>query len=96
LPTQPVENRRGTALEDFRGGSARSASQVFWSELLEPEVDVGLAATEQVTYFKQAQAAHKAEEYLDSAFSRQALIRQLTFEGFTRKQVEHGVCKTGL
>ena len=43
------------------------------------------------------QAALKAEQYLDGqAFSRQGLIQQLRFEGFTRKQAEYGVSKTGL
>ena len=45
----------------------------------------------------QANARAKAEQYLDGqAFSRQGLIRQLRFEGFTRKQAEYGVNQTGL
>jgi hypothetical protein len=36
-------------------------------------------------------------EYLDySAFSREGLIDQLKYEGYTREQAEYGVSKTGL
>ncbi|WP_206050773.1 Ltp family lipoprotein [Nocardioides speluncae] len=42
-------------------------------------------------------AREAAENYLDySAFSRDGLIKQLTFEGYTRKQAEYGVSKAGL
>ena len=44
-----------------------------------------------------AEAAKKAESYLTySAFSRQGLIDQLLYEGFTPEQAEYGVSKTGL
>jgi hypothetical protein len=37
------------------------------------------------------QAAKKAEEYLDyTSFSRQGLVDQLVFEGFTSEQAEYG------
>lgn len=43
------------------------------------------------------QAAKSAQNYLDfQAFSRQGLIDQLIFEGFTAKQAEYGVSQTGL
>jgi hypothetical protein len=43
------------------------------------------------------QAARSAEAYLDySSFSRQGLIEQLEFEGFTRAQATYGVDQTGL
>jgi hypothetical protein len=43
------------------------------------------------------QAVEKAQEYLDyTSFSRSSLIRQLQFEGFTRKQAEHGAKAVGL
>ena len=39
-----------------------------------------------------AQAEQTAQSYLDSGgFSREGLIDQLVFEGFTRSQAEHGV-----
>jgi len=42
------------------------------------------------------QAAKKAEQYLKySAFSREGLIDQLMFEGFTRSQAEYGVAAVG-
>ncbi len=43
------------------------------------------------------QAAKAAEDYLDyTAFSRQGLIDQLMFEGYTRTQAEYGVDQAGL
>ncbi len=43
------------------------------------------------------QAAKKAADYLEfSAFSRQSLIDQLIFEGFTQAQAAYGVSTTGL
>ena len=43
------------------------------------------------------QAAKSAEIYLEySAFSRQGLIDQLMFEGYTRAQAEYGVDQAGL
>ena len=43
------------------------------------------------------QAAIKAKDYLEyTAFSRSGLIKQLEFEGFTRKQAEHGAKAAGL
>ncbi|QOR69387.1 Ltp family lipoprotein [Ruania alkalisoli] len=42
------------------------------------------------------QAAAMTEQYLDySSFSRQGLLDQLLFEGFTREQAEHGVAEVG-
>lgn len=42
------------------------------------------------------QAARKAETYLDmTAFSRQGLIEQLQFEGFTTEQAEYGATAVG-
>ncbi|MBV1728859.1 MAG: Ltp family lipoprotein [Methanobacterium sp.] len=56
-----------------------------------PTVDQGQATTT-----GQEQAAKKAESYLSiSAFSRQGLIEQLEYEGFTRQQAEYGVDQTG-
>jgi Host cell surface-exposed lipoprotein len=44
-----------------------------------------------------AQAAKAAQTYLDySSFSRQGLIEQLMYEGYTRAQAEYGVKKVGL
>ena len=43
------------------------------------------------------QAAKSAQSYLDTMpFSRQGLIDQLEFEGFTTQQAIHGVNTTGL
>jgi hypothetical protein len=43
------------------------------------------------------QAALSAENYLEvTAFSRQGLIDQLVFEGFTEEQATYGVDQTGL
>lgn len=43
------------------------------------------------------QAAKSAKNYLEmTTFSRKGLIDQLVFEGYTRKQAEYGVGKTGL
>ena len=43
------------------------------------------------------QAAASAESYLEmSGFSRQGLIDQLVFEGFTQQQAEYGVSEVGL
>ena len=43
------------------------------------------------------QAAGSAENYLEfSSFSRQGLIDQLVFEGYTQEQAVHGVDQTGL
>ena len=43
------------------------------------------------------QAAIAAKDYLEStSFSRQGLIEQLEFEGYTRQQSGYGVSKTGL
>lgn len=43
------------------------------------------------------QAALSAESYLDyMEFSRQSLIDQLVFEGFTQEQAEYGVTQAGL
>jgi hypothetical protein len=40
------------------------------------------------------QAARKAREYLDfTAFSRQGLIDQLLYEGFTPSEAEYGVAQ---
>jgi hypothetical protein len=37
------------------------------------------------------QAAKKAKEYLDyTSFSREGLVQQLVFEGFTSEQAEYG------
>jgi len=45
----------------------------------------------------QEQAVRKAEEYIEyTAFSRNSLIKQLEFEGFTRKEAEHGAKGAGL
>ena len=45
----------------------------------------------------QEQAIGSAESYLDlSHFSRQGLIDQLKFEGYTQSQAEYGVEKAGL
>ncbi|GAA1403669.1 Ltp family lipoprotein [Oerskovia paurometabola] len=44
-----------------------------------------------------AQAAASAANYLElTSFSRSGLIDQLTFEGYTAEQAEHGVSTTGL
>ena len=44
-----------------------------------------------------AQAAGSAKSYLEySSFSRQGLVDQLKFEGFTPEQAEYGVSQTGL
>ena len=44
-----------------------------------------------------AQAAGSAKSYLEySSFSRQGLVDQLKFEGFTPEQAEFGVSQTGL
>ena len=43
------------------------------------------------------QAAASAQSYLDmSGYSRDGLIDQLVFEGYTRAQAEYGVNKVGL
>ena len=43
------------------------------------------------------QAWKKAEQYLEMmTFSRQGLIDQLKFEGFTHEEAVYGVDKTGL
>ena len=43
------------------------------------------------------QAAKKAQDYLDiMAFSRQGLIDQLQFEGYTYEQAVYGVNQVGL
>ena len=43
------------------------------------------------------QAVKKAAEYLEySSFSRDGLISQLEFEGFTHEQAVHGVEENGL
>ena len=43
------------------------------------------------------QAAKAAKDYLDaSSFSRQGLIEQLMYEGYTKKQALYGVNQTGL
>ena len=43
------------------------------------------------------QAAAAAQSYLDmSSFSRDGLIQQLMFDGYTRPQAEYGVKKVGL
>jgi hypothetical protein len=43
------------------------------------------------------QAVKSAESYLDfSSFSRQGLIDQLEYEGFTHEQAVHGVDAVGL
>jgi hypothetical protein len=43
------------------------------------------------------QAALKAQSYLDySPFSRQGLIDQLIYEGFTQKEAVYGVNQVGL
>ncbi len=43
------------------------------------------------------QAAKAAQNYLDTqAFSRQGLIDQLTFEGYTPEEAEYGAAQTGL
>ena len=45
---------------------------------------------------KSKDAAKKAQEYLDySSFSRQGLIDQLIFEGFTAEQAEYGASAVG-
>lgn len=42
------------------------------------------------------QAAKKAQDYMNySSFSRQGLIDQLKFEGFTGEQAEYGVSAVG-
>ena len=42
------------------------------------------------------QAALKAQDYLDfMSFSRDGLIEQLMFEGFTAEQAEYGVTAVG-
>lgn len=52
---------------------------------------------DRVTVDWNEQAAKSAESYLDyTAFSRKGLVDQLMFEGFTKKQTEYGVKKTGL
>jgi hypothetical protein len=41
------------------------------------------------------QAALKAEDYLDyTSFSRQGLVEQLMYEGFTTEQAEYGASQT--
>ena len=53
----------------------------------EPEPDVTMG---------QKNALKSAKEYLDySAFSREGLIEQLEYEGFTRQQAEYGVQAAG-
>lgn len=43
------------------------------------------------------QAAKKAQSYLDvMEFSRQGLIDQLLYEGFTAEQAEYGVTQVGM
>lgn len=43
------------------------------------------------------QAARSAKSYMEfSSFSRQGLIDQLKFEGFTAAQVKHGADAVGL
>ena len=42
------------------------------------------------------QAALKVQEYIDyMSFSRQGLIDQFMFEGFTQEQAEYGVTEVG-
>ena len=42
------------------------------------------------------QAAKKSKEYLNfTSFSRQGLIEQLIFEGFTQEQAEYGANAVG-
>lgn len=42
------------------------------------------------------QAAKKAKEYIDyTSFSRQGLIDQLIYEGFSQEQAEHGASAVG-
>lgn len=44
-----------------------------------------------------AQAAKKAEDYVSlMGFSRQGLIEQLEFDGFTPEQAAHGATGNGL
>ncbi|WP_258538709.1 Ltp family lipoprotein [Mycobacteroides abscessus] len=44
-----------------------------------------------------AQAAKHAQKYLNmSAFSRQGLMEQLIYEGYTPAQAQYGVASTGI
>ena len=53
-------------------------------------------AVDNVTVDWNEQAAQKAQEYLDfMAFSREELIGQLVFEGFSQSEAEYGATAVG-
>lgn len=54
-------------------------------------------AVDQLAVDWNEQSAKKAKAYLDTmAFSRDALVNQLVFDGFTPEQAQYGVTAVGL
>lgn len=77
--------------------SADEATQESAKEPEEEPAETKAAPKAPKMTVSQEQAVRKAEDYLDLAsFSRSGLIDQLEFEGFTRKQAEHGAKSVGL
>jgi hypothetical protein len=66
-------------------------------ETVTPEENTGTVTPEEDTETEgQRQAAKMAESYLNTMpFSREGLIEQLEYEGFTRQEAEYGVDQTG-
>jgi hypothetical protein len=75
-------------------GTAESTDQdLQLEETLEKETSVESVNTETVS---QSNAREKAQDYLDySAFSREGLIKQLEFEGFSNADATYGTDAVG-
>ena len=71
-------------------------SDDFKSSRLSRFLSVGTSLTKASAQLALDAAKTKAQSYLDySSFSRQGLIDQLVFEGFTQEQAEYGVSAVG-
>ncbi|UMZ72540.1 Host cell surface-exposed lipoprotein [Natranaerofaba carboxydovora] len=70
--------------------------RIFYIYRLEHSHEEAVYAVDEIEVDWKEQAALKAEDYLDySSFSREGLIEQLEYEGFTREQAEYGVEAVG-
>ncbi len=66
------------------------------AETVSPEEDAATVDQGPAPTMGQEQVAKMAQSYLDTMpFSRQGLIEQLEYEGFTRQEAEYGVDQTG-
>jgi hypothetical protein len=85
----------GVELDDLNSGNFKRDGKVY--ELKQPSVKKEARKAEKAAMKAAEEAKEAAKSYLDySSFSRDGLIEQLEYEGFTNEQAVFGVDENGL